>query len=139
MSYLEKTDLNTHLRDYNIATISGGDETILEQAISGAIAEVKGYLGAFDCTVIFNKTAADRDPLVLKITKDVAVWHFLTLMNAGTEMEYRKEVYLIARDWLKAVQKGNIAPDLPKVEDKDGNNTGARVASGSNEKRKNHF
>ena len=138
MSFLAIADMNTHLREYNIATISGGDETILTQAISGAISEVKGYLGNYDRDTIFGKEGANRDALLLKITKDVAVWHFITLMNAGTELENRKDIYYIARDWLKAVQKGNITPDLPKLTDDESNEIQA-ISYGSGEARNNKF
>lgn len=140
MAFLNTTDLNTHMREYNIATIDEGDSTILQAAIDSAIAEAKGYLYAYDIDVIFSATGTDRNAMLLGVVKDIAVWRFIILMNAGVELQHRKDLYYIARDWLKAVQKGDIKPDLPKLKDEEtGQEAEPIISYGSNPKRRNHF
>ena len=50
MAFLTIQELNTHLHDEQVETITRGDETIAQAAIDAAIAEAKGYLTRFDCT-----------------------------------------------------------------------------------------
>ena len=48
MAFLTIQELNTHLHDEQVETITRGDETIAQAAIDAAIAEAKGYLTRFD-------------------------------------------------------------------------------------------
>ena len=68
--------------------------------------------------------------------KDIAVWHFVNLCNAGTDLQLRQDRYERAIDWLKSVQKGNVTPDLPAKP--KGERTGIILFT-SNPKRENHF
>lgn len=139
MSFITAEELKTHLYSDNVDLISGGDDTIIEAAIDGAIQESKGYLGAYDKTAIFDATGTDRNSLLLIFVKDIAVWHFLNLSNAGTELDLRQSRYERAIDWHKAVQKGQVTPDLPKATDTTGANSADLITFGSNQQRNQHF
>lgn len=139
MAFITAEELKTHLYSDNVELISGGDDTIIEAAIDGAIQESKGYLGAYNKDAIFNATGADRNSLLLIFVKDMSVWHFLNLSNAGTELELRQSRYERAIDWHKAVQKGQVTPDLPKATDETGANTADLITFGSNQQRNQHF
>lgn len=130
--------MKTHLYKENVDIIQRGDDTILTAAVEGAIAEAKGYLGAYDIERIFNVEASDRNPLLLIWVKDIATWHFLVLCNAGYELELREQRYKQAIDWLKNVQKGNITPNLPKIEDTKDENA-SWIKYGSNPQKQQHF
>jgi phage gp36-like protein len=136
---ITKEELKTHLYAENIATISRGDDTLLTAAIDGAIVEAKGYLTAYDIEVIFTAEDSDRNALLLIFLKDIAVWHFLVLSNAGVELELREKRYNSAIAWLKGVQKGLITPDLPTITEEDGDVSNTTIRTGSNPKRDNHF
>lgn len=135
--YLSLDEMKTHLYAENIDIISRGDEAIMTAAIDSAIAEAKGYLGAYDRNKIFSAAGEDRNPLVLLFVKDIATWHFLVLCNAGSKMELRQDRYHSAIAWLKAVQKGDVTPDLP-TEENTGVGTGM-IKFGSNPKKGQHF
>ena len=139
--YLEITDLNSHMRGEDINVISRGDNAIPMAAIDAAISETKGYLAAFDVDVIFAQTGASRNALLLTFVKDIAVWHFINLCNAGSDWEKREKRYNRAVDWLKAVQKGNVSPDLPKAPQTDTSGTTGKgeIIYGSNPKKTQHF
>jgi phage gp36-like protein len=137
--FLTTNELKTHLYGEQIEAISGGDETILTAAIDGAISEARGYLAAFDRDTIFAATGSDRNGLLLIFVKDIAVWHYVNLCNAGTDLKLRQDRYERAVSWLREVQKGNVSPDLPVVIDDDGVNPNAIIIWGSNPKRNNHF
>lgn len=142
MAYLTIQELNTHLHDELVETITRGDATIAEAAIDAAIAEAKGYLTRFDCARIFSASGSKRNQLLLIFVKDIAIWHLINLCNAGTDLQFRKDRYERAVDWLKAVQRGDVSPDLPDretEEDAGGNPPIGPIAYGSNPKRRQHY
>lgn len=141
MTYLSAEELATHLYPEQIEVISRDDDTLLLVAIDAAISEAKGYLPAYDTHAIFTAQGEHRHALLLLHIKDIAVWHFITLCNAGCDLELRRFRYERAIEWLRGVQKGNITPDLPKP-DRDGDglpDTPAVYLHGSNPKRRNHY
>lgn len=142
MAFITPEELKTHLYQENIDVIARNDETILIAAIDSAIAEAYGYLGSYDREKIFNATGDERNALLLTFCKDMAVWHFISLCNAGADLQLRQDRYDRAISWLKAVQKSEVKPNLPVVDDSnnDGNSDGAAdYIFGSNPKRTQHF
>ncbi|GHV10287.1 hypothetical protein FACS1894162_3570 [Bacteroidia bacterium] len=138
--YITIDELKTHLYGENIHAISGDDDTILIAAIDASVSEARGYLAGFDRDAIFSATGEARNGLLLVFIKDIAVWHYINLCNAGTELKLRQDRYERAIDWLKAVQKGNVSPDLPKATDDDPNTPAVgAIIFGSNPKREQHF
>lgn len=141
MSFITPEELNTHLYKENVEVIDREDTTILVAAIDAAMEEAYGYLGAYDRKKIFGAEGKERNALLLLFIKDMAVWHFVNLCNAGTDLELRQDRYDRAVSWLRQVQKGETKPNLPIVdEDEDGKADGAsEYLFGSNPKRKQHF
>lgn len=139
MAFLSSEELKTHLYAENINVISRDDETILQAAIDAACQEAKGYLAAYDTAQIFAAVGSNRNALLLIFVKDIAVWHFINLCNAGTELQLRQDRYERAIDWLKAVQRGDVSPDLPKVVDESGAEKNGIITFGSNPKKNQHF
>jgi len=134
MSYLTTDEIKSHLYAENVEVISRGDDTLMAAAIDAAQAEAKGYLTAYDIVMEFEKTGENRNALLVIFLKDIAVWHFLNLCNAGTDLQLRQDRYERAIDWLKSVQKGSVVPDLPALEKPTGT-----FLSNSNRKRINHY
>jgi hypothetical protein bfra3_13620 len=79
--------------------------------------------------------------LLLTFVKDIAVWHFVNLCNAGAELELKEKRYDRAIAWLRQVQKGEVTPSLPRADDDgDGKPDGSNeYIFGSNPKRNQHF
>ncbi|MDR1937298.1 MAG: DUF1320 domain-containing protein [Tannerellaceae bacterium] len=136
--FLIPEEMKTHLYEENVEVISRGDEAVMLAAIDAAVAEMEGYLGAFDTGAIFSTEGSARNALLLMFCKDIAAWHFLVLCNAGHQLDLRQERYDRAVSWLKAVQKGDVVPNLPPKVAEDGENIGI-IRFGSNPKRGNHF
>lgn len=86
---------------------------IVAAAIDAAIEEASGYLGAYDRKKIFGTEGDERNALLLIFVKDIAVWHFINLCNAGTDLQLRQDRYERAVAWLKSVQRSEIKPNLP--------------------------
>lgn len=140
-SFISPDELGTHLYHENLEVISRDDETLIVAAIDAAVQEAYGYLGAFDRDAVFSARGAERNALLLIFVKDIAVWHFVNLCNAGTDLQLRQNRYERAVSWLRQVQKGEISPALPIVdEDGDGkSDDGGEYIYGSNPKRNQHF
>lgn len=134
--YLE--ELKTHLTDETVEVVSGGDETLLQAAIDGAVVEAKGYLSAFDTARVFAASGSMRNPLLLIFIKDIAAWHFLNLCSAGADFKVRQDRYERAVAWLRSVQKGDVNPDLPRLQT-DKKDMPSGIIYGSNPKRSQHF
>lgn len=139
MAFITIQDLNTHYYDEHANIITRDDDTIITAAIDGAIQEAKGYLGAYDREAVFAKIGVERNALLLIFVKDIAVWHFINLSNAGTDYDARENRYKRAIDWLKSVQRGDVTPDLPKVQGTDGKPESGTIIFGSNAKKNQHF
>lgn len=138
--FLSPQELETHLYKESIETIDRMDETLLTAAIDAAVQEAAGYLGAYNREKIFN-SPDKRNALLLLFVKDIAVWHFVNLCNAGCELDLREKRYDRAVSWLKQVQKGEVIPSLPRAdEDNDGKpDPSTEYIYGSNPKRNQHF
>jgi len=135
--YIEPTEINTHMNDGQIMSISEGDLTKLHTAIQAAITEVRGYLAdRYDIDAEFAKTADDRNSLLVLYVKDIAVWHFVNLANVNTSLELRAKRRDDAIKVLESVHKGNFNMLLPQLEDE---NKQAVITYHSNEKRENHY
>lgn len=141
MTFITPEELETHLYKESIEVISREDTTILSAAIDAAVQEAYGYLGAYDREKIFEATGSQRNALLLIFVKDIAVWHFVNLCNAGTDLKLRQDRYERAVAWLRQVQKSDIKPNLPVIdEDGDGKPDAAgEYIHGSNPKRNQHF
>lgn len=126
--------MKTHLHQEDVDVISRGDDTLMTAAIDTAMQEAKGYLSKYDKAVIFETTGTERNALLLTFLKDIAAWHFLVICNAGSDYKMRQDRYDRAVSWLKAVQRGDISPDLPAAETDKGT-----IIFGSNEQKGQHF
>lgn len=139
--FLSPEELGTHLYKESIDTIGRMDEGILTAAIDAAIQEAAGYLGAYDREKIFQASSNNRNALLLLFIKDIAVWHFVNLCNAGCDLDLREKRYDRAISWLRQVQRGEVTPSLPRIdENKDGKpDASTEYIYGSNPKRNQHF
>lgn len=134
--YITAHDLNTHLYGEQVMAITGDNNELLLKAISVAVAEARGYLTAYDIDSELERTGDDRNPLLVIIVKDIAVWHFINICNVNTSLELRRDRYGRAIDWLKEVQKGAVNPGLPPLPEAERKGT---ILYHSNPKRTNHY
>ena len=120
MAFITPKELETHLYKENIEAISREDETILTAAIDAALQEAYGYLGAYDRKKIFSFACRHVDVC---------------------DLQLRQDRYERAVAWLRQVQKSDIKPNLPIIdEDGDGKpDTAGEYIYGSNPKRNQHF
>lgn len=132
--FLSPQELSTTMYDEIVAAITREDATIAQVAIDAALGEAVGYLSEYDTVTILAKTGADRPEPLLTFVKDMAVWHLVAIANPGTEMSTRRNRYERAVEWFKAVNRGDVVPNLPRKASET-----ARFAIQSETKRVNHF
>lgn len=115
MPFLTVDELSTHIKDEIMDVISTSDDNKPQAAIDAAIAEVKGYLSNYDSAATFAAAGANRNPILLLYTKDIAVWHYIQLANPNIDITLRERRYELATKWLDKVQSGRATPDLPPL------------------------
>lgn len=139
MAYLTKAELKTHAKNTEIDAIIEGDETIVLASIDIAIEFAKSkLLKHYDVDSIFSQTGTARNPLLLKIVKDIAIWELIGLANPSIDYDDKKTRYEQADDWLKAVYKGMPTTLTKKVEPISETPKAKSFSYHSNPKRNNH-
>ncbi len=104
--------IRTEIKDVLLENYS---ETKLRNAEQMAISQIKNYLaGKYDVEKIFSAKGEARNPHIVMITIDCALYHLYTANTARQMPEIRSQRYQDAIDWLKAVSKGEAIADLPK-------------------------
>jgi phage gp36-like protein len=117
MAFIAETDLYRAMRSEYIAEIKRTDDALPDHCISAAISEMKTYLReTFDTEAIFSATDTDRDSLLVTFCVDIAIYNLIELVPVGVDVEQKRLRYKRAIDWLKGVQKSEIKPDLPILE-----------------------
>lgn len=136
--FITKEDLKITIRQYEVDEITGGDDALVEAAISAAIGEIKPFLFRYDTERIFGAAGADRHPLLVRFAADIAVFELVSIARPDQDLENRRALYRRALDWLKQVKDEDLPVDFPKKEitlpAAD-----VTVAYGSQPKRNNYF
>lgn len=136
MAFIEKLDLKLSILEDELNQIVRGDDTIIDQAISAAEAEMRAYLyDSYEVDTIFGATGADRHQLLVKYCVDIAVWAIVAATQAGQGLDDRKARYDRACAWLKMVKKMGTYADLPLRE----TTVQTHVQFGNLNRRKNYY
>lgn len=118
MAFIIKDELRSIIKENHIDKIVGFDDTIIEMGIAAAISEVRNTLTPgnkkgwrdgrphYDVAAIFSATGDERNPLLLEITKVVAVWWIIGICNAGVIYEKIESRYDRATESLKDLASG---------------------------------
>lgn len=138
MPFLTETDYEVQIRNWIKQIIIQRKEDVQHQAELAAQAEMESYLRQrYNVAAIFSATGADRNALIIMYMVDIVIYHLHANSAGDVIPELRIIRYNAAKDWLKAVAKGDISPDLPEKPDEGegGEGTGNQVIEfGSNPK-----
>jgi phage gp36-like protein len=136
--YITIDELKTALYSYQAQEIADRDSDIPLMNIAAAEGEVRSYLATrYDVSAIFAAQGEARNPLLLELTKNIAVWYIVRLSNVDLIYQHAKERYDAAVDWLNRVADGKLNPDLPPALT-DGLPNGSAVSWGDSQNRNNN-
>lgn len=128
MPFITDNDYDVQVRNEIAKIIDPTTEKLkLKKAIDMAVAQIKNYLGGqYDMDKVFidapdtGDDEDNRDPYIIMITIDMALYHLWSKEGGNNIPQTRSERYADCLEWLKAVQKG--APcNLPLLTDEEGN------------------
>jgi phage gp36-like protein len=135
MPFIIFDDYKTLIKDDVLQAVMDNDKTIILEVELMAQAEIESYLNQrYDVGNIFNKTANQRNPLVLMYMIDIILYHIHARINPKYIPEIRKDRYDVALSWLDKVAKGLLNPNLPRLVNTDNETTGFTTRFGSNTK-----
>lgn len=146
--FLDPLDLDNVIYGYQLDQITENDDTIVLQGLAAAEEEAKSYLEPnpnqndyldgrllYDVAVIFAKTGAERNALILQHTLTIAKWHIIQLCNADVIYEHAKERYDRAVDWFDKMNSGAVKlSSLPVLDRTEENTEKTPFSSGSRAK-----
>lgn len=137
MPFLIAQELKSVIREYKVNHIADNDPANITVAINTAITEVASRLVSkndrskndgrlkIDAKALFLQQGDERNPLILELTKIVALWWLLPRSNAGVDWEVVRDRYSAAIDYIKDLATGEANDlTLPTIEepiDEDGN------------------
>ena len=117
MMFLEEADFRKQIRDDTLERIIGDDASILYDAERATLAEMESYLRVrFDVAQIWNKIGTARNALIVMYAVDILLYHIHSRIAPQQIPALRGIRYDSAIAWLKASAKGEISPDLPRIE-----------------------
>lgn len=111
--FIQRDDLSVAIRQYDIDSIIGGDDTLVDIAIISAISEMRPYLYRYDCDTIFGATGKSRHPLMVRFAVDIAVFELCSICLPNQDLENRRALYNRAINWLKDIKNNETPTDLP--------------------------
>jgi len=135
--YLTNDDIQTGIYGEVLAVISRKPENIT-QAIKEAISEVRGYLTArYDMDTELAKMGNERNDLVYKFTRDIAIYNCFKISNPVNMPEIRVQTYKDTIRSLEGIQKERVNIDgLIRLSATTGSNY---IKFGSNRKKHNQY
>jgi len=116
------------------------EEENVNTAIKEAMAEVRAYLSArYDMIEEYSKTGNERNIMVLKVVRDIAIYNCYKLSNPVNMPERRVQSYHDTIKLLKDFQGEKAAiPGLSRLQDSTGGGSNY-IRFGGNKPRKNHY
>lgn len=119
--FITEEELKSVAYSYSLEQIVDNDNTIIQMAISAATEEAASYIGTrYNAAEAFGAEGDLRNPLLLEITKDIALWYIIRLANVDILYDSVKERYDRAIQWLDKVATGKLTPNLPTITNLNG-------------------
>ena len=134
--FLAKQDLYLTILQDELAEITRSDDTLINAALSSAIAEMKVYLyDSYDTETIFAATGDSRHTLLVNLGSDMAVYFIVARCLAGQALADRETRYKRAIATLKAFRDSETYADFPRRTLREQK----QIWFSSNKKRGNYF
>nr|WP_320037176.1 phage protein Gp36 family protein [uncultured Bacteroides sp.] len=113
-TFISIDDYDASIHRDILDSITREDTAIVEICEDRAIQEMKSYVSdRYDVIALFPSAPAEggtdtRNPLVLMMAIDIAVYHLFCIHNPQKMSQIRKDRYDRAVEWLKQIMRGQI-------------------------------
>lgn len=112
--FLQYDELNTVVSTYKLTELIEGDDSVAQSCCLAAIKRVRSYLNSkYDTDAIFDATGDQRDPELLEICKNVALWFLIRKNNLDIIYTRVKESYDRDIAYLKELSNGTLSGGFP--------------------------
>ena len=143
MPFLTKTELKTVADLAIVDIITGLDDTIVSQIIAESIDVMSSYLSNYyDPAAIFTATGGDRNLMVMKHLKDIAIYEIYIRLTRDMN-EVAKMRYDEAMNWLEKMNTGEFKdsrlPPVPDAIDSFNEQEGMEIRFSTNTKYESSF
>ncbi len=133
MPFFVKADLKYAIDLTVLDSLTGSDDTIIDELVAEGITEMKAILSArYDVNSIFSVGGTGRHKTIVMYLRDIVLYHIFSISNLGTIPDIRVQRYQAALQWMKDVNEQTINLDTLPLNDKE------LIKYGSNDKRENH-
>ena len=132
--FLTKQDLTSKLRESDLLRITGGDDMVVEHALSYAVGIMRSYLAErYDVESIFSAVGEDREGALVAMGVDIAVYEIVAIAQPNIDLTDRRERRRQAIEYLTAVRDDNLPTGWPlrPVEPDEGEEEDGISGSGS--------
>lgn len=130
MAFLTDNDYKVVIGASALAIITQADADNRRTAEAEAQELISGYLRpVYNVTNVFAEPqqgqSDNRNRMIVMCMCDISLYNLSASMPQKMGSEVREERYGKAIEWLSAVQKGTIVPDLPLATDTEGKTLGS--------------
>lgn len=141
MAYLTKSDIEKRFDESeHLEEIIRNDDTKLNEAIITAQSDVRAAcVHRYDMETEFARTGTSREPMVLQIAADIAIYYLWNLTNPRLAPEKAITNYEFATQKLDKIQRGRLMPNLPEYQDEERAEEGVKIRYSSNVKNNNTY
>lgn len=109
--FLVKSDYATSIKTTVLDSLTGSNDSLLNEISKDAIEEMKSYLIArYDVAKIFDIATDPRHKSILMYCKDIAIYNLYCLNPTVPMPDIRATRYQRAIAWLQAVNRQEINP-----------------------------
>lgn len=116
MPFLTTDDYKAVSDAATLEVLHQSDPANLQRAETYALEEISSYLRSkYDMTTALSTTAGERNPQLVMIAADIALYHLVAWLPKRMGFEMRELRYKRAIEWLEAVQAGRAIPNLPPL------------------------
>jgi len=140
MAYINQSDIEGAGMYPEILKVLSREPEYITTAITDAEAEVKAYLTArYEVDQEYAKTGTNRNTLLVKIVRDVAIYNVYNISNPVNMPDSRVQNYRDKIAFLKEVQAERASIDGLTRRSDATNGGSSYIKFGGNSPRSNHF
>lgn len=124
--FLTLEDFRSVCDDFEMEQVTANTDNRLT-AEAAALEQAGGYLRhRYDTTVAFAAVGGARNPMLVQAVVNITLWLMIHRLPQQMGYERREQLYKDSVAWLRDVQNGKAAPDLPTYTDGSGSNPDLR-------------